>query len=275
MAAETWREDNRRNWDERVAIHIASPFYDLASLRAGKGHLQPIEDEELGPVDGLSVLHLQCHFGRDTLALAQRGATVTGVDFSPKAITAAKALTEELGLSDRATFILSDVYDAASHIEPGSFDRVFITWGTIYWLPDLKGWANVIASALKPGGQLYFAEGHPAALVFDTETKLPDGRPGYFVPYFNPDPMIFDDPSDYADPDARLENSRTCEWMHTVSDILTALLEAGLRIDRFTEHDCVPWAMFDCLVKDEHHMFYWPNERWLPLSLTITATKAG
>ena len=120
-----WLETNRRNWDERVKIHLAAACYDLRPLRNGRGRLNPIEEAELGPVDGVRILHLQCHFGRDSLILAQRGAEVVGVDFSSPAIAAASDLAAELELTERAKFILADLYEAPNALsEPGSFDLV-------------------------------------------------------------------------------------------------------------------------------------------------------
>ena len=157
----------------------------ISALRAGRGRLHPIEEAELRPVDGLRVLHLQCHFGRDTLTLAQRGAEVVGLDFSPEAIRAARALAAELGLEGRARFVEADLYDAPAAIpEPAAFDLVYVTWGAIYWLPDIRRWAEIVAFFLKPGGTLYLAEGHPAALVFDDLAPRHGPMPGWFVPYF-------------------------------------------------------------------------------------------
>ncbi len=175
-----WRRLNRANWDERVPIHLGpGSSYDFGPLRGGHKRLR-IVDDELGPVTGLRVLHLQCHIGTDTLALAQRGAEVVGLDFSAPAITAACNLAAELGLSARARFVQADVYDAPRALaEPDSFDRVFVTFGTICWLPDVRAWAKVVAHFLKPGGMFYFAEAHPAALVFDDATGSPGGRPGF------------------------------------------------------------------------------------------------
>jgi SAM-dependent methyltransferase len=159
-----WLETNRKNWDERVKIHLAAASYDLKSLRDGRGRLTPIEEAEVGPVDGVRILHLQCHFGRDSLILAQRGAKVVGVDFSSPAIAAARNLATELELTERAKFIEADLYDAPNALpEPGSFDLVFVTWGTINWLPDIRRWANIVAYFLRPGGALYFADHHPCA----------------------------------------------------------------------------------------------------------------
>jgi SAM-dependent methyltransferase len=163
-------------------------MYDGATLRAGTAKLGAIEEAELGPVDGFRVIHLQCHFGRDSLILAQRGASVVGLDFSSPAITAAKSLADELGLAVRARFVEADLYNAPAAIpEPASFDRAYVTWGALCWLPDIGGWARIVAQFLKPGGALYLAEGHPAALVMDDAAAQADGRPGYFVPYFHAD----------------------------------------------------------------------------------------
>ena len=200
-------------------IHLASNFYDRARLRDGQGRLDAIEEAELGPVAGLRVLHLQCHFGMDTLTLAQRGAEVVGLDFSVPAIDAARALAKELGLETRARFVEADVYDAPAAIaEPHAFDLVYVTWGAICWLPDMRRWAEVVAHFLKPGGRLYLADGHPAAYVFDDDAAHPDGMPGLFVPYFQDAPLALDDARDYADETARLRNVRTVQWMHPLGE---------------------------------------------------------
>lgn len=271
-----WRRANRANWDERVAIHLQAPAYDMVPLRAGNGHLMPIEEAELGPVDGLRVLHLQCHFGKDTLALAQRGAEVVGLDFSPPAIETARALAMELGLDGRARFVEADLYDAPSAVgEAGAFDLVFVTWGAINWLPDIRRWAEIVAHFLKPGGALYLAEGHPAALVFDTAAKAPDGMPGWYVPYFDTSAFVDDCPLDYADETARLRNTRTYEWVHTLGDVVTGLIDAGLALRWLHEHDAVPWRMFDILVKGEDAMYRWPERPWLPLAFSLRAERVG
>jgi ubiquinone/menaquinone biosynthesis C-methylase UbiE len=120
-----------------VDLHLETESYDLGPLRSGLGELTPIEEREIGDVGGLHILHLQCHFGRDTLTLAQRGATVVGLDFSPRAISVARGLADELGLSDRARFIEADVYDAPEVLDE-RFDLVFVNWGALFWLPDIR-----------------------------------------------------------------------------------------------------------------------------------------
>jgi SAM-dependent methyltransferase len=265
-----WRRLNRANWDERVGVHLGPRGYDLHALRAGRGRLRIVEDE-LGPVASLRILHLQCHIGTDSLALAQRGAEVVGLDFSPAAIEAARSLATELGLSHQVRFVTADVYDALTAIpEPGAFDGVFVTWGTICWLPDIRAWAKVVARFLKPGGFFYFAEGHPAALVF-ADSVGTGGWPGFFMPYLGRAPLIEADPHDYADPEARFANAITHQWLHPLGDVVTALLGAGLRLDWLHEHDRVPWRMFNCLVQDEASLYRWPDQPWLPLAYSLRA----
>jgi SAM-dependent methyltransferase len=272
MSEPEWRRANRANWDERVAVHLGPGGYDLTALRAGGDRLNRIEEAELGAVAGLKVAHLQCHFGRDSLILAGRGAEVVGLDFSRPAIAAARRLAGELGLAARARFVEADLYDALAAIaEPASFDLVYITWGTLCWLPDVRGWAEIIARLLKPGGQLYFAEGHPAALVFDDSTADAEERPGYFLPYFGGEALVDDDPSDYVDAAARLTNARKYEWLHPLGRVTTALTDAGLTLLWLHEHDGVPWRMFRCLSEGADGLFRWPGKPWLPLAYSLKA----
>ena len=270
-----WRALNQANWDERVPIHVnARNVYNIDALRADTDRLDPIAADILGPVDGMRVLHLQCHFGMDSLRIARDGGFVTGVDFSPPAIATARALAAELGLEDRARFVEANVYDALTALpEPGTFDRVFVSWGALCWLPDIFHWARVVADFLAPGGYLALAEAHPFAYVFDSVNATPDGRPGWYVPYLGRAALADDEVRDYADPDARLTNSRTWQWLHPISDTLTALLAAGLRIDRFQEHDRCVWSFFDNLVRRGPGDFAWPDKPWLPLSFSLRATK--
>ena len=277
MSEAEWRRLNRANWDERVAVHLKpGTRYDQARLRDGTARIGAITGAILGSVAGQKILHLQCHFGMDSLILAQHGATVTGIDFSAPAIQAARGLASELGFETQARFLVSDVYETASALpEPSGFDRVFVSWGALCWLPDMAGWARVVAHFLKPGGWLALAEAHPAAYVFDDAAKTADGRPGWYAPYLGRQTMIEDHAEDYADPSARLTNTHTPEWLHPLSDIIGGLLAAGLRLDAFHEHEIVPWKMFDCLVPDGDGFFRWPDKPWLPLAYSLRAVKPG
>jgi SAM-dependent methyltransferase len=241
--------------------------------------LSRIEEAELpslfpAGLDGLRVLHLQCHSGADSLVLAERGATVVGVDASRPAILAARSLAADVGLAERSRFIIANVYELRHMLpEPESFDLVYTTWGTIGWLPDVAEWARIIAWFLKPGGRLYFADGHPAAAVFDVDSS---GTPTFAAPYDSGDePIVFDNATDYAQPDARLEHSRSFEWMHPLGDTVTAIIDAGLSIDFIHEHVEVPWKMLAVLESTGDGMYGWPGEKWLPLSVSIAATRAG
>lgn len=273
-----WRALNLASWEERTALHLGPRGYDLSTHRAGLGRLDAIVAAELGDVTGLRVLHLQSHLGDDSIAIAQRGAAeVVGVDFSPAAVAAATALAAECGVP-QARFVLSDVAGASAALPglEGQFDLVFTSWGTIGWLPDLPGWARVIAHFLRPGGAFYFADAHPSALVFDDQAGADgEGRPGWFIPYFHRAPFLFDEPQDYADPEARLANSRTVQWLHGVADIVAALHGAGLRLDALREHPAVAWQMFRSLVPAGPGLWTWPDKAWLPLGLSFRATKPG
>lgn len=270
-----WRRANRANWDERTALHLAPGGYDLSSLRAGTKRMNAIEEAELGPVDGLRVLHLQCHFGNDSLILAQRGALVTGVDFSGAAIRTARALADEMGLSDRARFVEADIYAAPQVLpEPACFDRVFVTWGAINWLPDIAEWARVVAHFLRPGGALYLADQHPTAFVFDDATAGPDGRPGWFWPYFAREPLIEPAPHDYVGERKRLFGP-DYSFAHPTGELLTALIEAGLTLRWLREHDAITWPMFACLVEGPDGLWRWPDRPWLPLAFSLSAERTS
>lgn len=273
---EDWRRLNRANWDERVAVHLGSGGYDLTDLRGGHMSMNAIEERELGTVAGQRVLHLQCHFGRDSLCLAQRGAAaVVGLDFSAPAIEAARGLASELGLASRTGFVRADLYDAKAAIgEAASFDLVYVTWGALIWLPDIAEWARIVAHFLKPGGRLYLAEVHPAALVFDDTTQDPEGRPGWFAPYFHAGPLEIVDDRDYMDPAARLTNTRTHQFIHPIGSVIAALLDAGLKLEWFHEHDAIAWRMFKCQIEGDDGLFRWPDKAWLPLAFSLQARKA-
>jgi SAM-dependent methyltransferase len=272
-----WLSLNLANWNERVPLHLnaTGPHYKLTALKAGTARLDPIASSILGPIEGMRVLHLQCHFGVDSLTLAQQGGIVAGLDFSPPAIEAARALAGELGLAEGVRFVQANIYDAEAAIgEPAAFDRVFVSWGALCWLPDIFGWARIVASFLKPGGFLALADAHPFAYVFDDLTATADGKPGWYAPYLDRLPLLEDRPQDYADPDARLRNSRTVEFIHPLGDVVSALIEAGLRIESLHEHDSIVWQMFAGLRQRTPGEYVWPDRPWLPLSYSLRASKS-
>lgn len=264
---------NRATWDERTAIHLrdATGFYDVAGFRAGASSLHAIEAGEIGDVAGKRLVHLQCHFGMDTLSLARLGAAATGLDFSPAAIATARQLAAETGV--RAEFRLGNVYDARALLD-GTFDLVYSTWGTINWLPDIQAWARTVASLLAPGGALYLAEAHPSTLVLEEI----DGR---IVPHYDwrtpaAQPITVEVPTTYNGDPTHLVNRRTAEWMHPLSDIVGALSAAGLRLEFLHEHELLPWKLFSMMVPAAPKLFRLPDGMpRFPLSFSLMAVKPG
>jgi len=260
---------NQRRWDELVAIHARAPSYGVEGFRRGRLSLHPLETKEVGPVRGKSLLHLQCHFGLDTLSWARRGARVTGVDYSKPAIALARSLAGELGI--RATFVESNVY-ALQRVLEGRFDIVYASYGAIVWLPDLRAWARMVARCLKPGGVLYLAEGHPSMGIFDDERPAPPLR--ILRPYFRgPAPIRFETPGDYADFAAKVQNVVTYEWGHPLSEVVSAIAQAGLRIEFLHEFPYCAWRMFPFMKKRKDGWWHLPaGMPSLPLMYSLRAT---
>lgn len=229
---------NRRLWDDWTAIHEKSKFYDVEGFRNGRSSLKSIELEELGDVSGKTLLHLQCHFGIDTMSWARLGAEVTGVDFSEQAIELACSLSEETGIPAR--FVRSNIYDLPDVLSD-EFDIVFTSYGVLSWLPDLRRWAKVISHFLKPGGVFYIVEAHPLAYVFDDENEV-GLRVRY--PYFHgPEPLRFETHGSYAVPDAD-HHSVEYSWDHSLGEILNSLVAAGLRVEHLHEFPYCAWKIY-------------------------------
>ena len=220
-------EQNRTLWDAWTRLHEHSDFYDLDSFKRGRSSLKPLEVEEVGDVRGKSLLHLQCHFGQDTLSWARLGAKVTGVDFSDEAVNLARALASELNIPAR--FVRSNVYDLPRVLDE-QFDIVFTSYGVLAWLPDLDAWAEVVAHFLKPGGFFYIAEFHPLLGMLNDEGTA------FEYPYFHrPQPTEIESRGSYAGPgDFTLQEFN---WEHPVSDIVNAVVRSGLRLEFFREFD--------------------------------------
>jgi len=262
---------NRRNWDERASIHArdSTGDYMLDKFRRGEDALHQVEAEELGDIEGKRVLHLQCHIGRDTLCLVRRGAVATGLDFSNVALTVARNLAEETGLT--AEFVEGKV-DEAPKLTPGPFDLVFTTWGTICWLPDMKVWANVIASVLAPGGELYFADAHPSFYVLEDENGRPMPKYDFETPAHRP--LEFNEATTYTGDPTIMTNQSTYNWIHSLSSILGALIEAGLTITMFREHEVLPWRGLPSLVPASDRLWRLPDGHpRLPLSFSLRTRK--
>lgn len=270
-AVETATETNRRNWDERVAVHLAdrTGFYAVERFRRGGDTLMPIEAGEIGDVAGKRLLHLQCHFGLDTLSLARRGAVVTGLDFSAPAIASARELAAEAGLAAR--FVESDVYEAPAAL-PETFDIVFSSWGAICWLHDIRRWAAIVARLLAAGGFVYLADHHPCAIVLE-----PEGERLYWRDSWRstPDaPIDYDAPTTYTGDDTVFANARAYNWNHPLSDIVCGLIDQGLRVEFLHEHETVPWRMFPMMTAVGDGLYRLPDGYpRLPLSFSLKASK--
>lgn len=265
-----WQQANLSNWNTRAALHIrdATGFYDVDGFLAGRDTLHPVEAAEIGDVKGKRLLHLQCHFGLDTLSLARRGAVVTGLDFSPVAIEGARNLAARASLP--ATFVEADVYDAR-HVIDGEFDRVFSTWGTICWLPDMKRWTQAVADMLAPGGAFYFADTHPSAMFLEEREGRLEPTYGWRTPLEKPDAFV--EAQSYTG-DAHETAVTLYNWIHPLSDVIGGLLEAGLRLDFLHEHERLPYKLFPLMVPAGDGMFRLPDGAVpLPLSFSLRAVK--
>jgi SAM-dependent methyltransferase len=259
-------EANRRQWAERLPVHLASEFYDVAAFKAGRSSLRSIELEEVGAVADRDLLHLQCHFGLDTISWARLGARVTGVDFEPGAIETARTLANELGVAAR--FVCSTIDDLPNALD-AEFDLVFASYGVLMWLPDLDRWAQVVAQFLRPGAVFQLVEFHPVVgALGDSEPTL--------QPYsFLDGPLRWEHDTDYADPSHVLEHP-SYEWVHRVGDIVNALVHAGLVLESLREHLVAPEQFRPYMVKDPEDDRWWriPGDP-IPLSYSLRARQPG
>ena len=263
---EEYFETNKRRWNELVDIHAASEEYDLEGFLAGKNSLHRIELEKLGDVSGKSLLHLQCHFGLDTISWARLGAKATGVDFSETAIELAREIARHAGVD--AEFVCSNVYDLPENLV-GEFDIVFTSYGVLCWLNDMDEWARIIAHYLKPGGVFLLVESHPFMWVFDDESEELKQRYSY---WHSDEPLSWEEDGTYADEKAKVTNKKSYEWQHTVSDILNALINAGLTIDEIGEYPELVWGYVPASKRVDKEWFRIPGDP-LPQCWSVSASK--
>jgi SAM-dependent methyltransferase len=267
------RAVNRAMWDERAPAHAASPDYAVRQLLDDPERLSNVvrfDLPRLGDVSGLHGVHLQCHIGTDTISLARLGARMTGLDFSPAALACARQLVAEAGLD--VDFVESDVYSAPEVLGSNAFDLVYTGVGALIWLPDIRRWAATVAQLLRPGRRLFLREGHPILSALD-ETRT--GVITFAYPYFEHiEPMRFDASATYVETDAVFSNAESREWNHGLGEIVTALLDAGLRLTMLVEHDSVPWDALPGLMHaaDGEWRLIEHGDR-VPLSYTLQAEK--
>lgn len=257
-------EINRQSWNTKTEVHLQSEFYDLEGFMNGKTSLNEIELNLLGNINGKTILHLQCHFGQDTISLSRLGATVTGVDLSDKAIETAKQIAAKTG--SNATFICCDIYDLPNHLDQ-PFDIVFTSYGTIGWLPDLDKWAKIVSRFLKPNGQFVFVEFHPVVWMFDDNFD----KIGYR--YFNSGAIIETESGTYADKNAPITQEYVM-WNHGLSEVINSLLNNGLQLQQLNEYDYSPYNCFNKTIEFEPKKYRIEHlENKIPMVYAVVAKK--
>jgi SAM-dependent methyltransferase len=275
--SDDYRTLNRASWDERAPAHAASPDYAAEWFVADPTFLSDVVRFDLpllGSVEGLRGVHLQCHIGTDTLSLSRLGARMTGLDFSATSIEQARALAAATG--EDVEFVEADLYAAPDVLPRHAFDLVFTGIGALCWLPDIRRWAAVVAGLLAPGGLLFIREGHP--MLWSLADARPDGLLVVDHPYFERDePSVWDEGGTYVETHVVFEHNVTHEWNHGLGEIVSALLDEGLRVTGLAEHDSVPWEALP------GQMERLPGGEWrladrpwrLPHSYTLQAVAGG
>jgi len=257
-------EINRQSWNNRTETHLKSEFYDLDNFVKGKTSLNSIELDLLGDVKGKTILHLQCHFGQDTISLSRLGAEVTGIDLSDKAIQSAQQIAKDT--HSNANFICCDIYDLPNHLDK-QFDIVFTSYGTIGWLPDLDKWANIVSHYLKPNGQFVFVEFHPVVWMFDDNFE----KIGYN--YFNSGAIVESESGTYADKTAEISQENVM-WNHGLSEVMNSLINNGLEINSLNEYDYSPYNCFNKTVEFEPNKYRIAHlQNKIPMVFSIVAKK--
>jgi ubiquinone/menaquinone biosynthesis C-methylase UbiE len=257
-------ETNKKAWNEKTGVHIQSIFYDNENFLKGKSSLKDIELNLLGDITAKSILHLQCHFGQDSISLSRLGAHVTGIDLSDEAIKRAKEFAAQTNTHTK--FICCNIYDLPNYSDE-HFDMVFTSYGTISWLPNLDKWAEIISRYLKPGGKFVFVEFHPVVWMFDDEFD----KPGYN--YFNTGAIWETETGTYADKEAPIGNDFV-NWNHSISEVLNSLINKGLEINSFNEFDYSPYNCFNHTIEAEPGKYRIKHlDHKIPMLYSVLATK--
>lgn len=261
---ENYIEKNQKAWNQKATHHFDSEFYDVAAFIDGKTSLNDIELSIIGDIKGKRILHLQCHFGQDSIALSRLGAQVIGIDFSEKAIELAKDLAQKCN-SD-ASFICCDIYELPKFLDK-KFDMVFTSYGTVGWLPDINQWGGIVSHFLKPGGRFIMADFHPVVWMFDNHFKYIQYN------YFKDEPIVEEETGTYADVNAPI-NNETISWNHSLSSILNGLLKNGLHIISIEEFDYSPYNCFQELHESEPKKYRVKHlDNKIPMVYLIEAVK--
>jgi SAM-dependent methyltransferase len=272
-----YRSVNRANWDERAPAHAASPGYAVDRFVAEPDFVSDVvrfDLPRLGDIRGLRGVHLQCHIGTDTVSLARLGATMTGLDFSAASLAQARRIAAAAGAD--LEFVESELYRALDVLPAGAFDLVFTGVGALCWLPDIRRWAEIVGALLRPGGRLFLREGHP--MLWSLDERIPDRLTVEF-PYFEtPAPLVWEDESTYVETDVQFLHNVTHSWNHGLGEIVSALLDAGLRLTQLVEHDSVPWEALPGHMHRAGPLGEWvltDRPERVPLTYTLQAVKRG
>ncbi len=255
---------NRDCWNSRTEHHINSDFYQLEAFLKGASSLNSIELDLLNDIRGKKILHLQCHFGMDTLSLARLGAQVVGVDLSNKAIDKANEINNQLNLNGR--FICCDLYELPKYLDE-TFDIVFTSYGTIGWLPDMDKWAQVVSKMLRPSGKLVFVDFHPMVWMYDNDfTKIQ-------YSYFNAEAIVEYETGSYADKEAPIR-TESIGWNHSISEVVNSLIKNELHINILNEYNYSPYNIFPNMVEISKGQFILKQfENKMPLLYAIIGNK--
>lgn len=257
-------EINRQSWNNRTDIHVQSEFYDMNNFIKGRSSLNSIELELLVDLKGKTILHLQCHFGQDSISLSRLGAEVTGVDLSDRAIERAKQIAKDT--HSNTTFICCDIYELPNHLDK-QFDIVFTSYGTIGWLPNLGKWANIISRYLKPSGQFVLVEFHPLVWMFDDNFEEIKYR------YFNSGAIVESESGTYADKKADITQEYVT-WNHDLGEVINSLIQNGLEICSLNEYDYSPYDCFNKTLEFEPGKYRIEHlENKIPMVYSISAKK--
>lgn len=260
-------ESNRKAWDIKTPIHVESDFYDLKTFEQTGSSLYSIEKNELTDVSNKKILHLQCHFGLDTLSLAKLGAECVGVDFSEISINKAKELGEKF--SSNTTFINANVYDIESYLSYNYFDIIYCSYGAITWLPDLREWARILSSFLKPNGIFYIVDFHPLLIALN----YLDNSEIQLSYYNNEKPIEKVRKGTYTNTNANIEVTEYT-WNHSISEIVNSLIQNHFEIEYLNEFDFVPFNCFSNLIKNNDGNWQVKNHKGLyPLCFSIKARR--
>jgi SAM-dependent methyltransferase len=271
-----YRAVNLANWEQRAPAHAASPDYGFDKFIADPEFLSDVvrfDVPRLGDISGLRGVHLQCHIGTDTLSLARLGARMSGLDFSPAALTEARRLAAATGTE--IGYVESDLYDARAALGDEPFDFVFTGIGALCWLPDIRRWAAVVTSLLRAGGRLFLREGHP--MLWSIDERKPGPLAIEFSYFERDEPLVWEDDETYVQTDVRFTANVTHSFSHGLGEVVTALLDEGMTLTRFEEHQSVPWeALPGQMQRGDDGEWRLVDRPWrLPLTYTLHAVKGG